>query len=88
MNMKKFLIGCGIFLLLLIGAATAMFYTFLSNPDALASMGLSMDAAKQLLQALTSIFFGLIVFIGFGLLIVNAYRLFTVKNKSKLGYIF
>jgi len=87
-SVKKFLIGCGFFLILLVGGAAAMFYAFLWDPDRLASMWLNIESTKQLLQALSSIFFGLIVFVGFGLFIVNTYRLFTVKNKSKLGYIF
>ncbi len=86
-HMKGFLMWCGIFLVLLLWWAAAVFYSFIQNPDKLANIWLSVGTATQLLQAFVSIFFGLLVFAGFGLLIVNIYRLFSVKNKKKWWYI-
>jgi len=86
-SMKGFLMGCVVLFLLLIGGGALIFYSFVQNPERLASMGLGIDTAKQFLQALVSVFFGLLVFMGFGLLVVDMYRIFTVKNKKKIGYI-
>lgn len=86
-SMKGFLIGCGVFLLLLLGGAAGIFYTFVQDPDRIASMGLTMDTATQLLKAFVSVFFGLLVFAGFGMLVVNIYRLISSKNKRKGGYV-
>jgi hypothetical protein len=54
----------------------------------LTSVGLDPATTKTLLQTFSVIFFGILTFLGIGLLIVNLYRLITVKNKSKLGYMF
>jgi hypothetical protein len=47
------------------------------------SVGLTPQTAKTLLQTFVVIFFGFLFLLGFALIIVNAYRLVTVKNKSK-----
>jgi len=85
-SMKGFLLGCGIFLVAVLGIAGLVFYNLVQDPDKITSMGLTMDTAKKLLQAFVSIFFGLLVFGSFSLLVVNVYRLFTVKNKKKVWY--
>ncbi|NCO98016.1 hypothetical protein GW864_02455 [bacterium] len=61
-----------------------VFYYLIQNPRQLASVGLDITTTKTLLQAFTAVFFGLLLFAGIALLIVNIYRLVTVKNKSKL----
>jgi len=58
----------------------------MQNPQQLASLGVDAATAKTVLQAFASIFFGLVIFSGFAMLIVNLYRIFTVKNKSKVRY--
>jgi hypothetical protein len=60
----------------------------MNNPTQLSSVGLDPTTTKTLLQTFSVIFFGLLTFLGIGLLIVNLYRMITVKNKSKTGYIF
>lgn len=59
----------------------------MNNPTQLSSVGLDPNTTKILLQTFSVLFFGLITFLGIGLLISNLYRLITVKNKSKIGYI-
>ncbi|MCF7835341.1 hypothetical protein K9M48_04865 [Candidatus Gracilibacteria bacterium] len=87
-SIKQFLIGCGILLFLLIGGLAAIFYYLMGNPNQLSSVGITPQTAKTLLQTFVVIFFGFLFLLGFALVIVNAYRLITVKNKSKTGYIF
>lgn len=58
----------------------------MNNPTQLSTVGLDPTTTKTLLQTFSVIFFGLITFLGIGLLVANLYRLITVKNKPKLGY--
>ena len=60
----------------------------MNNPSQLSSVGLDPTTTKILLQTFSVIFFGLLTFLGVWLLIVNLYRIITVKNKSKVGNIF
>lgn len=60
----------------------------MNNPTQLTSVGLDPNTTKILLETFSVIFFGLLTFLGIGLLVVNLYRLITVKNKSKVAYIF
>ena len=69
-----------------IGGLALVFYNLISNPTQLSSVGLDPNTTKTLLQTFAVIFFGLLTFLGIGILIVNLYRLITIKNKSKLGY--
>jgi len=84
-SFKKIIMGCFIFLILIVGGWALVFYSFIQDPDKLTSMGLTVETAKNLLKTLVSLAFGLLTFLAFGLLVVNIYRLFTVKNKSKVG---
>jgi len=70
-----------------VGGLALVFYNLMNNPTQLSSVGLDPTTTKTLLQTFSVIFFGLLTFLGIGLLIVNLYRLITVKNKSKTGYI-
>lgn len=45
------------------------------------NVGLDPNTTKTLLQTFSVLFFGLLTFLGIGLLIVNLYRIITVKNK-------
>ncbi|HBB04554.1 TPA: hypothetical protein DCZ39_06815 [Patescibacteria group bacterium] len=87
-SIRGVLIGCGILFMFVIGGLSLVFYNLMNNPSQLSSVGLDPNTTKTLLQTFSVIFFGLITFLGIGLLIANLYRLITVKNKSKVGYIF
>ena len=86
-SMRGVIIGCGILFMFVVGGLALVFYNLMNNPTQLSSVGLDPTNAKTLLQTFSVIFFGLLTFLGIGLLIVNLYRLITVKNKSKTGYI-
>ena len=85
--MKGIIIGCGILFMFVIGGLSLVFYNLMNNPSQLSSVGLDPNTTKTLLQTFSVIFFGLLTFLGIGLLIVNLYRLITIKNKAKTGYI-
>ncbi|MFZ2911693.1 MAG: PKD domain-containing protein [Candidatus Absconditicoccaceae bacterium] len=85
-SMKQFLIGCAVILFLLVGGLSVIFYYLIGNPSQMSSVGVTPQTAKTLLQTFVVIFFGFLFLLGFALVIVNAYRLITVKNKSKIGY--
>ncbi len=82
------MIWCGIIFTFLIWWLAAVFYYLIQNPSQLSSIGIAPAAATQLLQVFAIIFFWLLFFASLGMLIVNFYRLTTVKNKSKIPYIF
>ena len=86
--MRTILIGCGVLFMFVVGGLALVFYNLINNPTQLSSVGLDPTTTKTLLQTFSVIFFGLLTFLGIGLLIVNLYRLITVKNKSKTAYIF
>ncbi len=87
-SMKWVLIGCWILFMFVIGGLSIVFYNLMNNPSQLSSVGLDPTTTKILLQTFSVIFFGLLTFLGVWLLIVNLYRIITVKNKSKVGNIF
>lgn len=87
-SMKTVGIGCGILFMFVVGWLSLVFYNLMNNPAQLSSVGLDPNTTKTLLQTFSVLFFGLVTFLGIGLLIVNLYRLITVKNKSKVGYVF
>lgn len=87
-SFKKLAIGCGFLLILLIvGFGWGMYY-LIQNPNALTSVGITAATAKNLLSVFAGLFFGVFGLVGLGLLLSNIYRLITVKNQSKLRYIF
>ena len=57
------------------------------DPTQLTTVGLDPNTTKILLQTFSVIFFGIRTFLGIAILIVNLYRIITVKNKRKIGYI-
>lgn len=87
-SMKTVGIWCGILFMFVIGWLSLVFYNLMNNPAQLSSVGLDPNTTKTLLQTFSVLFFGLVTFLWIGLLIVNLYRLITVKNKSKMGYAF
>lgn len=87
-SIKGILIGCGMLFMFIVGGLALVFYNLINNPTQLSSVGLDPNTTKTLLQTFSVIFFGLLTFFGIGLLVVNLYRIITVKNKSKIWYIF
>jgi hypothetical protein len=87
-SIKTFLVGCGIILLLVVGGLSLIFYRLISNPNQLTSLGIDPSTTKTLLQIFSTVFFGLLTFLGIGLLVVNLYRLIMAKNVSKLKFAF
>lgn len=86
-NPRTLALWCGIIFLLVVGGLAWVFWYLMQNPQQLASLGIDAATAKTVLQAFASIFFGLVIFAWFAMLIVNLYRIFTVKNKSKIRYV-
>lgn len=86
-SMKGIIIGCGVLFLFVVGGLAVVFYNLMNNPTQLSSVGLDPTTTKTLLQTFSVIFFGLLTFLGIGLLIVNLYRMITIKNKSKIRYV-
>lgn len=87
-SMKSVAIGCGLLVLMVIGGLSIVFYNLMNNPTQLSSVGLDPSTTKTLLQTFSILFFGLLTFLGIGFLVINLYRVITVKNVSRLRYIF
>lgn len=88
LSIKAVGIGCGVLFMFIVGGLSLVFYNLMNNPAQLSSVGLDPNTTKTLLQTFSVLFFGLVTFLGIGLLVVNLYRLITVKNKLKIGYAF
>ena len=86
-SIKTILIGCGILFMMVVGGLSLVFYYLMNNPTQLTTVGLDPNTTKILLQTFSVIFFGIRTFLGIAILIVNLYRIITVKNKRKIGYI-
>lgn len=86
-SIKTVLVGCGILFMIIVGWLSLVFYNLMNNPTQLSTVGLDPNTTKILLETFSVLFFGLLTFLGIGLLIVNLYRLISVKNKSRVGYI-
>ena len=84
---KFFLIGCGLFFLLFLWLMFGGLYYAINSAGVLESIGLEMEDVKNILLIFAVLFFGLIFFLGFYVLVLNIYRLVTVKGK-KVKYIF
>lgn len=86
-SLWSFLLGCLVLIILSVGIGAVFLYNVMSNPEQVAAFGMTLETIQSLLKSFTALFFGFLFFIGFGLMVVNAYRLITVKNKPKLWYI-
>jgi len=84
---KVFLIGCGVFFLIFLGLVYAALFYAISSSDFLQTIGLEIEDVKTILMIFALLFFGIVFFGGFYILVLNVYRLVTVKAKSKLKYI-
>jgi hypothetical protein len=84
---KKLTLGCVGFLLLLGVLFALTLMSLVSNPNALASVGITAATAVNLLSIFAGLIVGVIGLVGLGFLLTNVYRLITVKNQSKIRYI-
>ncbi len=80
--------GCATLFMIIIGWLSLIFYNLMNNPTQLSSVWLDPNTTKTLLQTFSVVFFGLLTFLGIWFLVVNLYRLITVKNTSKIKYAF
>lgn len=85
-SMRWILMWCGILTMLVVWWLVAVFYFLMQNPTQLSSVWLDATTTKTLLQTFTAVFFGLLVFGGLALTVVNLYRIITVKNQPKLRF--
>ena len=86
-SFKKFMIGCGILLLLFLGWLVVIFNSLIENPGRLAGFWIDWCMAVSLLQIFSIVFFWLMFFWGLTLLLININRLIVTKNKRKFPYI-
>lgn len=86
-SFKTFALGCGIFFWLFLLLVIVWLYIAISNPDSLANLGLGIGTVKSVLLIFAVLFFWLLFFVWFGFAALNGYRLFTVKEGSKVKYI-
>lgn len=63
LSMGTFLIGCGVFVILLVGLAAIVMYMIIQNPDQYTSIGLDRSTVQKLLQTFSIIFFGFLFFV-------------------------
>lgn len=84
---RVFAIWCVAFIVLLVGLIFAAWYAGIQNPKALASIGMSAAQAKTLLMVVSGVFFGILFFVSFAFLGLNAYRLSKAKNTPKGKFI-
>lgn len=84
---KLFLIGCaGVFLIFLALVFAGLYYA-INSSEFLQGIGLKVEDVKSILLIFAAMFFGLIFFLGFYILVLNIYRLVTVKSRSKIRYV-
>lgn len=88
-SVRTIFMGCGVLFFLLIIGLIVLFYTILQNPTSgwgLGMLGIAPAVAKNLLMGLTGIAMLIVVLVGIVILLMNVYKLFTVKNKPKIWY--
>lgn len=83
---KFFFIGCGGFFVLFLLLVYAWLYYAIQSSAFLQSIGLEIDDVKSVLSIFAILFFGIIFFVWFYVLVLNVYRLVTVKTK-KIKYV-
>lgn len=77
---KFFLIGCGTFFLIFLGIVYAGLYYAVTSSEFLQTIGLAIDDVKNILIIFAVLFFGILFFVGFYVLVLNVYRLVTIKE--------
>jgi len=73
--------------LVFLGLVFAGLYYAINSSDFLQGIGLKVEDVKSILLIFAAMFFGIIFFLGFYILVLNVYRLVTVKKKNKLKFI-
>ena len=86
-SFKKFMIGCGILLLVFLGWVVVIFSSLMEDPNRLVWFWIEWCTAVRLLQIFSIVFFWILFFLWLALLLVNVNRLITVKNKRKAPYV-
>ena len=86
-SFKKFMIGCGILLLVFLGWLVVIFSSLMKDPNRLVWFGIKWCTAVKLLQIFSIVFFWILCFLWLALLLLNVNRLITVKNKRKAPYV-
>ena len=84
-SLRGFLIGCSLFFLLILWIVWFSWYYFLQNPDQLGG-ALDITTIRDLLIIFSLLFFGGLFFAGLSFLVLNVYRLATIKEGRKIGY--
>ena len=84
---KVFLIGCAITFVMFLGIMFAGLYFAISSSEILQNFGMDIESVKTVLKIFAALFFGLVTMLGLYILVLNVYRLITVKKKSKIRYI-
>lgn len=90
LSVKNIFMGCGILFFLLVIGLIILFYSILQNPSSgggLWALGIAPSVAKNLLMGLTGIAMLIIFLVGIVILLMNAYKAFTIKDKPKIWYI-
>lgn len=83
---RVFLLGCIGFMVVFLGLTYAGLYYAITSSEVLQSIGLEIDAVKNVLLVFARLLFWLVFLGGFYVLVLNIYRLITVKAKSKIKY--
>lgn len=81
---KFFLIGCGVFFLFFLGIVYAGLYYAVTSSEFLQTIGLAIEDVKNILIIFAVLFFGILFFVGFYVLVLNVYRLVTIKERKAL----
>ncbi len=85
-SFKGIMLWCAFFGFFIVWGASFILYSMLRNPDQSRTL-IPRETGQILLVTFAAVFFGVLFFLGFGLLVINAYRLFTTKTPKKLNYI-
>lgn len=86
-SFKKLAIWCGIVVLLILIGFFVTLISLRSNPDALLWIWIEAWTAKMLLQLFWWLLLWSVIILMLWVVISNIYRLITVKNQSKFGYV-
>jgi len=85
-SMRWFIIGCFVFLVILFwGIGAALFY-ILQNPEQI-WWAVDISTIEQGLRVFSILFFAFLFFLGFWMMVINAYRLATVKEWWKFKFV-
>lgn len=79
---RTFIIGCIIFLIVFLWLVWVGLFYAVTSSEFLQVVGLEVDDIKNLLTIFAILLFGIVFFVGFYMLVLNIYRLATVKQKK------